>query len=532
MNPWLVRFEQRQRGHFMVLERDPPLVRQSLDETQLYMLKNCDVPGLLPIETDEMDGRLLLRYALTGTRMLAEIFRSSKWSMTELMEALCRLAEVLEECRLYLLDSERIMLEDEFIFVGNDCHDLRFTYAPLNEPLPARSEALERLVVRWMLKVDELDGKALQIILRLVASNDFMPAALRGYARQYLSGCGREADKAAPVLSSLTQNRVRRRTHEQEQEPEPKLPAADGRAQPSRIWQMLSPPTGEPHSLSGLLDDQSGPWDSQLKRDDSRDNAVESQMSEAELKRWRIIVVCTAVLAVALAWKFVYLAQPNEIRLLVSACLTLLAGAGTLMLWGGRLRRRSGQREYRPVRESDVPDDTEREAELDAEAAVNGPRFSFPRADKMPQRSEQEGDDDAEAGERVDFPTGTGRLSSGEERTTLLGGGNIASAAVSSYFLIWESKGEGTRIELSGSSLVIGRSPEAAGHTDDSAGISRTHAELILISGQWKVKDLGSRNGSRLNDRPMAPYEMYPLQAGDRLTLAQSRYRFVHEKKP
>jgi hypothetical protein len=48
----------------------------------------------------------------------------------------------------------------------------------------------------------------------------------------------------------------------------------------------------------------------------------------------------------------------------------------------------------------------------------------------------------------------------------------------------------------------------------------------VRISEQWKVKDLGSRNGSLLNDMPMAPYELYILHEGDRLTLADSQYRF------
>lgn len=73
---------------------------------------------------------------------------------------------------------------------------------------------------------------------------------------------------------------------------------------------------------------------------------------------------------------------------------------------------------------------------------------------------------------------------------------------------------------------MIGRSAEAAQHIDETMGISRAHVELVKVSEQWKVKDLGSRNGSRLNDKPMAPYELYSLQIGDCLTLANSQYRF------
>uniref|UniRef100_UPI003B8A819D FHA domain-containing protein n=1 Tax=Cohnella rhizosphaerae TaxID=1457232 RepID=UPI003B8A819D len=57
-------------------------------------------------------------------------------------------------------------------------------------------------------------------------------------------------------------------------------------------------------------------------------------------------------------------------------------------------------------------------------------------------------------------------------------------------------------------------------------GISRAHLEMLRRQGKWLAKDLGSRNGSWLNGSPMAPYEAYPLEAGDCLQMAGSIYRF------
>lgn len=80
----------------MIVERDPPLTREDLNDTQIHMLKQCDIPGLLTLETEECDGFVSLRYCFSGTRMLTETMRTSTWSMTDMMGALCRLAEVLE----------------------------------------------------------------------------------------------------------------------------------------------------------------------------------------------------------------------------------------------------------------------------------------------------------------------------------------------------------------------------------------------------------------------------------------------------
>ena len=146
-----VGFEQR-RGLFMTIGDENGFTRESINWTQLHMLRRCEVPGLLPIENEELDGVITFRFDLNGYRMLGETLRIVKWTMSDFMNALCRLAEVLEDCRLYLLDADRILLEDEFIFLGGEGQDIRLTYLPVNTAHRS-ADTLERLVVRWMMGV-------------------------------------------------------------------------------------------------------------------------------------------------------------------------------------------------------------------------------------------------------------------------------------------------------------------------------------------------------------------------------------------
>lgn len=48
-------------------------------------------------------------------------------------------------------------------------------------------------------------------------------------------------------------------------------------------------------------------------------------------------------------------------------------------------------------------------------------------------------------------------------------------------------------------------------------GVSRRHAEFILIEGQLHVRDLGSTNGTRLNGQLLQPHRAYRLREGDLL---------------
>jgi len=67
---------------------------------------------------------------------------------------------------------------------------------------------------------------------------------------------------------------------------------------------------------------------------------------------------------------------------------------------------------------------------------------------------------------------------------------------------------------------VIGR----ADHCDlvleeDSRLVSKEHVKLERSEGEWLVRDLGSKNGTRLNDVSLEQDRAYNLSPGDRLTI-------------
>ena len=62
--------------------------------------------------------------------------------------------------------------------------------------------------------------------------------------------------------------------------------------------------------------------------------------------------------------------------------------------------------------------------------------------------------------------------------------------------------------------------------TDDGAldkGVSRRHARLLLKGNQLLIEDLGSANGTRVNDVTLAPNQPFPLQHGDFIRLGRLR---------
>jgi predicted component of type VI protein secretion system len=74
-----------------------------------------------------------------------------------------------------------------------------------------------------------------------------------------------------------------------------------------------------------------------------------------------------------------------------------------------------------------------------------------------------------------------------------------------------EGEDAGRQIELTGT-VVIGREPSVTVVLDDEQ-VSRRHARIAVEGGWAVVKDLGSTNGTHVNEQPIA--EVRQLEPGD-----------------
>lgn len=84
------------------------------------------------------------------------------------------------------------------------------------------------------------------------------------------------------------------------------------------------------------------------------------------------------------------------------------------------------------------------------------------------------------------------------------------------------SGGTPTVVRLQGRT-VAGRAPSCAVPLEDSS-VSREHAAFVRRDGTWWVVDLGSTNGTAVNDRTAAEHE---LSDGDRVRLGDAVLEFV-----
>ncbi len=84
--------------------------------------------------------------------------------------------------------------------------------------------------------------------------------------------------------------------------------------------------------------------------------------------------------------------------------------------------------------------------------------------------------------------------------------------------------GENRRWTVDRSPARIGRASSSPVHVLDPS-VSREHAELAFEGGRWLLRDLGSRNGSRVNGRPAD--QPVPLTPGDTIEVGHVALRIA-----
>jgi len=84
----------------------------------------------------------------------------------------------------------------------------------------------------------------------------------------------------------------------------------------------------------------------------------------------------------------------------------------------------------------------------------------------------------------------------------------------------------GKRFDLKGNNIGIGRDPESDIFLDEET-VSRKHARIEKGSGQTVVIDLGSTNGTYINDERVMPFTSTPLKEGDRLKFGRTIFKYL-----
>lgn len=466
------------RGHEMILDRAEGINRNELDEIELNMLHGQRIPYLLPIDWFELDGKVTFRYELTGKKMLLHRLQQQTLTMDQYYLLLLGVTDALNECKHYMLRPEGCLLDDQYIFIGEQLHDIRLAYIPLKGNVgeqPTGSGDLLSLIVRWTSYIGQIDGEGLKRVLHHLNASKWPLAELR-----------------ATLLDLIGGHRLKSENREEPQQQQMMRPTRESHAEPKPFTSSVT-----------------------VKRtfDDIPYVEEEEQDNQVTKRKW----LATAGLAIAIAcvWRFIHLDAPTRQSLLISAGITLLVIVGVLLVWRKRISHLPFIEEEQIEMEQHLPDSApfaklhnwHTEDELNDSTLVKS------------QNDRNEGS--VEKPEIALHVVEANRPAPLAEPTVLLA--TEQQKQLPRVQIAWLKRcwgGQETKIELVEQCFKIGRGGEQVSYADPANGVSRIHLEIEYLNGEYGGKDLGSRNGSLLNGQTMIPYKTYKLATGDVIQLA------------
>ncbi|GAF08213.1 DUF6382 domain-containing protein [Paenibacillus pini] len=173
----LTRDFQQNGGTYMVLGGMQGIHSRDISMVQAGMITASKIPNFLPLRIKELDLYVTLQYDISDKKMLSHMLKSNKISMNEYYHLLLQTAVLLENSKLYMLNAERYILHEDYIFIEGTLQSgkLYFTYVPVESLVydQSLSNLLKELITRMMASVSELRGAGVQKLLQFVSGDTF-----------------------------------------------------------------------------------------------------------------------------------------------------------------------------------------------------------------------------------------------------------------------------------------------------------------------------------------------------------------------
>lgn len=295
---------------------------------------------------------------------------------------------------------------------------------------------------------------------------------------------------------------------------------------------------------------------------------VPSEDAVEDNKNGRLVVPLICVMLLVVLWKFLYLDSPGTMNLLICVVATPILLVFAYLGWARKLkfgkrgtdrmqeeeeaaalsaswqepRGASGHRMFYGQQENEAVPAANRNAVGEWNAAGDSGNEEFQLPDFLKPSQSYGGGRGNDGYSKDNMPPdefraphsaapGTGMLVPPASQPTVMldggrGSGQSSMASGSSQYRLerLENGSLPKSIVLPIGSFTIGRSEEVSQHVETAAGISRAHVELELKGTQCTIKDIGSRNGTILNEEALTPYKSYDLNEGDTFKIAGISY--------
>lgn len=533
----------KKNGSYLLFNKisDKQLAEENIVPLHIKMMESNQIPHLLPLSIEEMDFYVHLYYNTTSKRTLKSFLENKHLSSHDFYQMFIQVVSTLEQSKLYMLNEHQYVLHEDFVYLGKEVRDLYLTYVPLHsvEKEKDTMDELKDLVLKVAKKTESLQGSEMKNITNYISNPSFSLSGLKELLIELqrlrpAPGMQYSTDPYAQPNQPMTDQGM------QQQHPYPTQNQANGQAQ------------SQPSSGS----------QGEKKEKKQKKSATGGILRKVPplTQRHKVYVFAGGGLALALMWKLFEMVPTSGI-LITSSIFTFIIAAGIVYFtfFHSKLLEKDtqassevavtkesrqaqpqshGNAVYRPSPQvhqvSAEPAQHNHQAQklptFQEEATPSEPVVPTQSGPPLEELQSKPVFQEAEPKPEPDYMLDTSLLSENDD-TVFLGEEEEEQQEEEkpNPYLEVDRNGEIETIEIHSSHFSIGRNPSAVDYLEDSVGVSRIHIEFVKIEDQYGVKDLGSKNGTKINDATLVPYKIYSLDANDILTVGKIEYRFIWE---
>lgn len=483
-----------------------------ISQVQWQMIRNCQITGHLPLHIEEVDFEVFLTYSFNGKKMLSKELQTKTWTQEECMHLLLQITSILKDSSKYMLQTCNYVLHPDFLFVDNKDQSIHFVYIPVQAPLytePVHKQ-LKQLTFKMMEHMNHLTGNRIQQLIQIFQKEELSITEIH--------------QSIVNLVQSVDSSRTK--SYEKDSSDQKVERAEIQYLVPDEWTDTETMPVDESPPQLVIQKERNGTHLGVKTLEEVQRNVEEEgDLHTNETKErnqdngWRMAGYVLAVILSALVWRVYWLrTEPAWLYMAVFFTIVLFSIAYVADKW---LKRKFSKEQ----------EEMEGIEPLNPWWKGEEDRSNHSEMTQQEQATDRDIHEQSQCGryQTVNWNDSSNKVKESmvdyamehqDLYTEVLTNGEIT--------VMWEEKamskspwieicenGKMERVELTQTRFVFGRDKESVHYITNSKHASRHHFEIKQEGNDYMLTDLGSSNGTQLNDELLVPYKPTPLQPGD-----------------
>lgn len=502
---------ENHNGLQLIISSNPPIEFTQINQFELNMLKQNQFDYFLPCNVVVIDNAYKFHYHVQSYKKLQYYMQINCLTQVNLYQFTSQLIDAMQKSYSNMLLPDGCIINMDALFYDEQKKRIMLAYLPVQH-----KENSVYLFLQWFLywsnQVVIKDYEHLHHMLSTFIAHDFTLERVQQLIFDYLYQDNVGLSDNVALNNGVVHSRKETKEQKLDIEPKPMILNSE-----IMLDQVAETDLNSRHSKRHIERQTLGIKHEHNIVENDEELPMNTKDASKQSVLLRTILICSIILCAPLAaWYKLYIEQQTIANLWICIGITILTSAVIVLIFAKMFKQKhSGMDLIEEVTADTHP--AYRYYEQDKLNIVS-------KLEQLAMQTEQEKNDNVNnisPVEQLDVSDVNKSLRqldtvkmSYDDATVHMDHNRLdAVTLIRSYHQVEK------QFKFTTNEIVVGRSIEGVHINDEFSGVSRLHIQFEYNKGLVIAKDLGSRNGSYINDKVMTPYKNYVINEEDRIQL-------------